>query len=143
LTTDDLELGYGIEVMSPALPDSNGGHWVFAVGDPKALLTSIFLPAPLTPPGSPPSKGSQPARTTRIKLGTTLATVYFMPPFPVGGLYGGHVVVQWSASGTSYQFSLHGYTNIKRAELMAQALMVQLRDHRRSSRTARVTVPAG
>jgi hypothetical protein len=26
LTTDDLKLGYGIDVMSPALPSSNGGH---------------------------------------------------------------------------------------------------------------------
>ncbi len=53
-----------------------------------------------------------------------------MPRYPAGGYYSGHVVVQWTEDGTTYQVSLHGYSNLPRAKLMARAITYELKTAR-------------
>ena len=49
------------------------------------------------------------------------ATVLQAPPFPRGGLHGGHVVVLWNEGGHGYLASVHG-ERYSRDELVAIAL---------------------
>ncbi len=122
LTGDDLRAGYSIDVMSAGLPNANGGHWVFAAGTAAALRGYVYVPAPATPAGQPRAAPTRPIRTVKLRLSGRPATVYYMPRYPAGGYYGGHVVVQWKRAGVTFQISLHGYSNLARAELMAQAI---------------------
>ncbi|MDQ6818406.1 MAG: hypothetical protein M3018_13515 [Actinomycetota bacterium] len=122
LTTDDLRPGYSIDVISRGLPNAAGGHWVFAAGTAGALRGDVFPPPPATPAGQVPVAPTRPIGAVHIRLSDTPATAYYMQPFPGGGYYGGHVIVQWTRGDTTFQISLHGYSNLARAELMAEAI---------------------
>jgi hypothetical protein len=120
--TEQATAGYSIDALSQGLPHASGGHWVFAAGSASTLRLNLFPPLAdtLFVPG-------RPVRTTFVRLAGRSAVEYLMPGYPAGGDYAGHVVVQWEQQGTTYQVSLHGYTNLRRAELMAEAVMFQLR----------------
>ena len=51
-----------------------------------------------------------------------------MPPYPQGGVNGGHVVVMFRAGALIYLVSLHGYRNAARAVAMAGALACTVRE---------------
>jgi hypothetical protein len=100
---------------------------VFAAGAKSALRINIYPPPPDTFAAATSGAPGHPVRITPVRLAGRSAVEYLMPGYPVGGYYADHVVVQWEQGGTTYQVSLHGYTNLRRAELMAEAVMFQLR----------------
>jgi hypothetical protein len=125
--TEDVAAGYSIDALSHGLPNADGGHWVFAAGSASVLRVNIYPPLADTQVGETPNTPGRPLRTTSVRLARRSAVEYLMPGYPAGGDYAGHVVVQWEQGGTTYQVSLHGYANVHRAELMAEAVMFRVR----------------
>lgn len=105
-----------------------GAHWTFAEGDPRAVMGAYLPPVP----GRAITRGKLDGRPIRI---------YLMPPSGMG-FYSGHVVIEWQQETMAFQVSLHGHANLRRAKLMAQALMREValcplggsQRHRRSCR---------
>jgi hypothetical protein len=60
-----------------------------------------------------------PRRIATADLGGRRARVLSEPPYPRGGIHGGHVVVAWNQDGHGYLVSLH-------AERMPRAEQVRL-----------------
>lgn len=102
---------YAMDVQSADLPHAgdSGGHWLVAAGTRSALRIAglvDLVPVPARPVATGPYAGE----------------IRKLPPFPRGGVNGGHVVVSFRAGGVLYLVSLHGYRNTGRAVLMARAL---------------------
>jgi len=93
--------------------EANGGHWTYAVGEPRALARMLRAAGGTR----------ETVRPTSVTLAGQAARSYRMPPYPTGGFYGGHVVVAWDADGLEYQLSGLGYANERRLRFMAQALI--------------------
>lgn len=121
--TEDAVAGYSIDALSQGLPHASGGHWMFAAGSASTLRLNIYPPLADTL-----VRAGRPVRITPVRLAGRSAVEYLMPAYPVGGDYAKHVVVQWEQKGTTYQVSLHGYSNLRRAELMAEAVMFEVRE---------------
>ena len=87
----------------------------------------LWLPGCTTPPTS-----ACPA--LKVKVGSTVAghraLVLDMPPFPVGGAHGGHVLVVWNQGTASYVVSVHftgsdtTHTPVMRTAALAAANLV-------------------
>ena len=133
VTTVDLRSGYGVQLFSVQLPDSNGGHWNFAAGTSRALRLNLFPPPPETPPGSRAPSPVHPVNTRLVMLAGLPANVYVMPSYSAGGgIDAGHVVIAWGEDGVAYQLSLHGSSNELRARLMATAWILTIRARSRT-----------
>ncbi len=127
MTDRDVRQGYGVQVFSASLSNANGGHWNFAAGLPDALYGNLYP----TPPKAPAGQAAPPVRpiTSRpLRVAGQAAVAYRMPPYEHGGgIDSGHVVVAWRQNGTAYQISLHGDSNARKPELMAQAWILKIR----------------
>jgi hypothetical protein len=62
-----------------------------------------------------------------VRIGGLSASVKRMARYPQGGINGGHVLVFWRFQGRDYYVSIHGYANEKRATVMAQELIGEMR----------------
>ena len=121
----NLRSGYLVSLFSPACGAQDGScHWTFAAAPAAVLRPWVYPPAPLVPPGQKPLKPLKP-RIAHTRLAGHGVTLYRMPLHGQGdgGLYDGHIVVQWQLNGTTFQISMHGYENRPRAEAMAAALI--------------------
>jgi hypothetical protein len=54
-------------------------------------------------------------RVGSARVDDARATVLREPPYPAGGLHGGHVVVLWNEGGHGYLISVHGERLSQRA----------------------------
>lgn len=128
----NLRLGYHVETFSRGLPHAEGGHWAFGAGTAAALGMNLHPPVPQTPPGQPPPRAAVPTRLGVRTLAGQRVNIFSMPPYSQGGgIYGSHVIVQWRRDGTTFQMSLHGSSNERRALLMAEAWILRTRALRR------------
>lgn len=133
-----LRTGYLVSAFSPACGSRDGScHWTFAAGPARVLHGWVYPLAPLAPPGERRLKPLRP-RLTHARLVDRAVTIYRMPLHGQGdgGLYDGHVVVQWQFQDTTFQISMHGYENRTRAEAIAAAQIRQL-EHCSTSRQRR------
>jgi hypothetical protein len=89
---------YVLTFMSSALSDH---HWMVA-GGRTAEVTSQFL--------QPGGGGSLPPSQTVSYAGRTLSVARY-PPYPAGGVNGGHVVVSVTQGAMTYVASVHGYAH--------------------------------
>lgn len=118
---------YSIHVISPSIrrgasDPENPGHWAIDAARSvstlrKALMANVQV---------------RPARRT-LELNGVDVTEYTMPPYPAGGLHGGHVVLLWKGDRAAYLLSVHDPRNRRRALAMASALVADTAGHRRSS----------
>lgn len=125
VSAQHLTTGYLVSAFSPTLGSRDAsGHWTFAAGQGGVLRGWVYPPAPLAPPGQRRPRPLRP-RVSHARLAGQTVTVYRMPLHGQGdgGLYDGHVVVQWQSEGTTFQLSMHGYENRPRVEAMAAALI--------------------
>lgn len=137
-----LRTGYLVSAFSPACGSRDGScHWTFAAGPAPILRGWVYPPAPLAPPGQRRLKPLRP-QLTRTRLDNRPVTIYRMPLHGQGdgGLYDSHIVVQWELDDTTFQISMHGYENRRRAEKMAAAMIREIegcstKRQRRESRT--------
>jgi hypothetical protein len=123
-----LRTGYLVSSFSPAAGSRDGGgHWTFAAGRGGVLRVWVFPPAPLAPEGQRRLRPLRP-RESQARVGGRAVTIYQMPLHGQGdgGLYDGHVVVQWQIGATTFQVSMHGYENRARVEAMAAALIREI-----------------
>jgi hypothetical protein len=101
---------------SPAIAEHQSpGHWTIASGTADAM--AAFLR-----PG--PGADAKAPRPHRITVEGRPATEFVIPPFnQFHGIYGGHVVIQWSRGGQVVQVSAHGRWNKWMAFLLARVLI--------------------
>jgi hypothetical protein len=106
---------YQMEMLSPSIHPSSGGHWAVGAGAPGAFERVLH---PST------SRLVEPGITrTRTRLGPVAATRYVVPPDYRGlGIYRGHVSYTWTVEGVEYFLSVHGRRNSRRARVMAEEL---------------------
>jgi hypothetical protein len=95
------------------------GRWPAGV-DPGLRVTTRKVTIPQRGGGSfvqqLPARRIATARVHGVR-----AAVIQEPPYPAGGLHGGHVVVLWSEAGHGYLVSVHG-ERVSRDKLVAIAL---------------------
>ena len=104
----EIAASYTVHLQSPSIDRQSLGHWSFEAGQRTPFLAGIPRdPIPKEP----------------VDLGGTTGEILAMPPYPEGGVHGGHVVVRWRVDGVSYDVSLHGGKNTDRAVAMAQAMV--------------------
>lgn len=107
------------------------GRWPASV-DPDLRITTRKVTIPQRGGGT--SVSQLPARriaTARVR--GAQAVVMRAPPYPAGGLHGGHVVVLWSQDGHGYLVSVHGERLSQRALVLIALAMA------RSTRPTRAT----
>jgi hypothetical protein len=95
------------------------GHWPAGV-DPRLRVTTRKVTTPIQ--GGGEFVQQLPARriaTARIHGGR--AAILQEPPYPAGGLHGGHVVVLWNENGHGYLLSVHG-ERLSRSALVSIAV---------------------
>jgi hypothetical protein len=102
---------YIIDVHSPDLPASgdSDGHWLTAAGTRSGLRIAGLVDLVTVP-------------RTPVRLAGYPGAIERMPPYPHGGVNGGHVVVTFRAGALVYLVSLHGRGNTVRAVAMTRAL---------------------
>ena len=116
--------GDGFELMSGSLNaidgraiDANGGHWSLWIatnrGARRGLGAGIHI------------EGDTPSQCRLIELRAQEVEACRVPPYPVGGSYGGHIAYAWQNGAILYHVTLHGYDNEPRLELMMTALIEQ------------------
>jgi hypothetical protein len=102
---------YMIDVHSPQLPDQrSGGHWLVASGTRSGLRLAGLVDL-------------APTAVRTLRLAGVFAVVREMPPYPRGGVNGGHVLVEWHLGANTHLVSVHGHRNRERALLMAEAMI--------------------
>lgn len=127
---------YAIDVASSSLrrrsDPSQPGHWgVGAARSIAVLRRSIFRPSQahdcrfrrrrgLDTPAGP----CAPVIRHRGLMGIPVL-VYRMPPFPTGGLHGGHLVYVWQGRAAAYYVSVHDPANRTRAEAITAAMVAE------------------
>jgi hypothetical protein len=89
---------YVLTFMSSAL---SGHHWMVA-GGRTTEVTSQFL-RPASGATLPPSR--------TIRYAERIVHVIRYPPYPAGGINGGHVVVSATRGAMTYIASVHGYAH--------------------------------
>jgi hypothetical protein len=110
--------GYNLDLYSPAIHRSSGGHWATGVTRPGELAWILH---PSTSRLAP-----EVVRRT-VRLGAVRAVRYVIPQDVNGGsIYMGHVLYVWKARGRTYYLTLHGRRNGARARLMAEALAAKI-----------------
>ena len=110
-------VGWAIEAMSPSIgpaAETHGGHWRIESNSRAGHRHLGFRPTAAAIAG-------------KTGLAGVPVRVYEMPPYPLGGVDGGHVVVEWSQAGTVLHASVHGHRNRALARLMAAGLIQRLR----------------
>jgi hypothetical protein len=58
-----------------------------------------------------------------LELNAIEVSEYRMPPYPTGGVHGGHLVLLWEGDRGAYLISVHDPANRQRALAMAAALV--------------------
>jgi hypothetical protein len=106
------------------LDHTSGGHWIFAGGSPLIVRRRVQA-LPLTE--APRMVGRAVQSSRNVQLAGLSASVKRMAPYPQGGVNGGHSLVLWRFRGRGYYMSIHGYANEKRATVMAQELIEEMR----------------
>lgn len=117
-TSADFRAGFIANFESPSARPSRAGpgHWSIAAGSQAALLVLLRPPAA-------ESYGT----VQEIVLDGVAVQVWRMPPFSeLHGVYGGHIVIAWKCDGVGYQVSMHGHRNLRRAEVLARALIEEI-----------------
>jgi hypothetical protein len=103
-TSTDFSDGYHFSVNSGALHEPGApdpGHWTFAAGTPPAMRDQVN------------ARGrSAPLSRRRLRIGGVRVTRYQEPEFgDFPGVYGGHVVYEWSRGHAVLQVSVHNETH--------------------------------
>lgn len=99
--SDDISAGYEISINSSALraqgaPDP--GHWTIAAGTPNAMQDQLSAYG-----------RSKPVSHRRMRITGVTVTRYREPDYgDFPGVYGGHIVYQWTQGGAVLQVSIHG-----------------------------------
>jgi hypothetical protein len=97
------------------------GRWPAGV-DPDLRLTTRKVTSPQRGGGT--FVQQLPARRiATARVHGAPATVLREPPYPAGGLHGGHVVVLWSEDGRGYLVSVHG-ERLSQLALVSTALAI-------------------
>ena len=97
------------------------GRWPVGV-DPHLRLTTRRVTTPQAGGGT--FVQQLPARPfANARIHGARAAVLQEPPYPAGGLHGGHVVVLWSKGGHGYLVSVHG-ERLSRHELVSIAVAI-------------------
>lgn len=92
---------------------SQPGHWsVAGATDPKVLRTELGHGRP---------------RPRNVTLDGFSVEEFVMPPYPRGGVHGGHVVFVWQGRGAAYLVSVHDPANRARAVEIATDLVRRTR----------------
>lgn len=92
---------------------SQPGHWsVAGATDPNVLRSDLG-------PGRPAPR--------RLTLAGAPVEEYVMPPYPRGGVHGGHVVFVWEGRGAAYLVSVHDPANRGQAVKIATDLVKRTR----------------
>jgi hypothetical protein len=89
---------YVLTFVSSAL---RGHHWMVA-GGRSAELGSQFLR---------PARGATLPQSQTTRYAGLVLRVLRYPPYPTGGINGGHVVVSTTRGGMTYVASVHGYAH--------------------------------
>jgi hypothetical protein len=99
--SDSFIDGYEINVNSPSIRAPNApdpGHWTIGAGTPPAMhdqLTAFGRSAPLD--------------KRRLKVGRVTVTRFREPPYTsFHGVYGGHIVYQWTQGKAVMHVTAHG-----------------------------------
>jgi hypothetical protein len=99
-------------------------HWPAGV-DPRLRVTTRKVTTPIQGGGEfvtqLPARGIGTARVNGAR-----AAILQEPPYPAGGLHGGHVVVLWNEDGHGYLASVHG-ERLSRRALISIALTMARR----------------
>lgn len=99
--SSDFRQGYMLSFQSGALRTAGApdpGHWTFAVGTRGALRDQLTARGRSAPVGE-----------RHLRVGGVRVTRYREPEFgSFPGLYGGHVVYEWTVGRTTLQVSVHG-----------------------------------
>jgi hypothetical protein len=108
---------HSIHLISPALrrtgsDPENPGHWALEAARSASTLRKGLIP----------KDQIRPWRRS-LELNGINATEYRMPPYPAGGVHGGHVVFVWRGDRAAYLLSVHDPRNRRRALAMASALV--------------------
>jgi hypothetical protein len=111
-------------------------HWPTGV-DPRLRITTRKVTIPIQGGGQfvqqLPARRIASARVHGVR-----ADVLHEPPYPAGGLHGGHLVVLWNEDGHGYLASVHGERLSRRALISIALTMAR---STRPSQSAKLTVP--
>ena len=87
---------YVLTFLSAGLDD---GHWMLAGGETAQVTNQFLRVAP----------GTTLPRPRRIQRAGRALRVVRYPPYPAGGINGGHIVVSLTRGAMTYVASVHGY----------------------------------
>lgn len=126
---------YSIHLISASLrrkgsDPENPGHWALEAAPSVSTLRKPLIRKDqvrdcrrLRERGVSTGPGScRPARHP-LELNGIDVTEYRMPPYPTGGVHGGHLVFLWEGDRAAYLVSVHDPANRQRAVAMASALV--------------------
>jgi hypothetical protein len=128
---------YEAHLTSPSLRRSRSdpgeyAHWAFAAAKSLAGLRRGFAVPPYNlracrRSGRASSPDRCEPRVRHLELNDVPVSEYRMPPYPTGGVHGGHTVLAWRGTHASYLLSIHHPADPRIPRTMAAPLIEDTR----------------
>jgi hypothetical protein len=122
----DISYGGPYPRLSPKNAPPRFLHVVIKSGDLERAFPFVFPPTPANPTELPKHYRKRAFAIGTFSWGSKIGSVVLAPPYPVGGLDGGHLIFRWTGDQGDDAISMHAWSPLSAAMSVLQAIVMSV-----------------